>query len=101
MLIQKTFKRDRRNAIQTAHASIDRAERLTKVFKRINQDNVKLLDCFYVDKQHENGPEIHSVYSTGDILIHNASTEKLITGYLGTHRQLTRYYAECKIPSKF
>ena len=101
MFIQKTFRRDMRNAIQTAHASIERKERISKVFERINKKGTKLLDCFYVDKGHKNGPEIHCVYSTGDIIICNAKTDLLITAYLGTYRQLTRYYKACKIPSKF
>lgn len=96
MFIQKTYRRDMRDALHTAHADIDRRDRLGEVFNRL--DSAELVDCFAVDKGHLNGLEIHSVYSTGDLLVHNARTDLLVTGYRARRGQVYRLYEACQIP---
>lgn len=56
------------------------------------------VDRFVVDHGHRNGPEVHSLSSTGIITITNERTGKLITRLIARERQIRRYYKAGKAP---
>lgn len=47
---------------------------------------------FTIDRGHEKGPEIHSITSTGIIIIQNEKTKKLITKLVANPGQIKRYF---------
>ena len=47
---------------------------------------------FKVDKGHPNGPELHTITTTGIIIIRNARTKKLVTKLIARPGQITRYF---------
>lgn len=48
--------------------------------------------CFKVDKQHENGMEIHAINRNGLIYVYNFSSRKMITVLHARPEQLKRYF---------
>lgn len=52
----------------------------------------KPVRTFLVDKGHPNGPELHTVTTTGIIVIHNARTKKLVTLLIARPGQVERYW---------
>lgn len=50
------------------------------------------MDSFVVDRDHPNGPEIHSVTDTGIIIVHNQRTGKMVTKLIARPGQVKRYY---------
>lgn len=54
----------------------------------------KQVTSFVVDKHHKNGPEIHTITTTGLIVIRNYFTKKLVTILIARPGQIHRYYAE-------
>lgn len=53
----------------------------------------QIIRTVFWDKHHPDGPEIHTISSTGIITIYNALTGKLITQLIARPAQLQRYYA--------
>ena len=51
-----------------------------------------VIDSFFVDRGHKNGPEIHSVTSTGIIIVHNQKSGKMVTKLIARPGQIARYY---------
>lgn len=51
-----------------------------------------IVDSFIVDRGHPDGAELHSVTDTAIIIIHNLSTNKLITELIARPEQLRRLY---------
>ncbi len=49
---------------------------------------------FKVDKGHPNGPELHTITTTGIIIIRNARSHKLVTKLIARPGQIRRYYKE-------
>ena len=45
-----------------------------------------------VDRGHYNGPEIHTISSTGIITIQNQRTKKIVTRLIARPGQIMRYY---------
>lgn len=45
-----------------------------------------------VDKGHPNGPELHTVTTTGIIIIRNKRTNKMITKLIARPSQISRYF---------
>ena len=45
-----------------------------------------------IDRGHVNGPEIHTISSTGIITIQNQRTHKMITRLIARPGQIARYY---------
>lgn len=56
------------------------------------RDKIRPHTAFIVDKHHENGLEIHVVYSDATIKIFNYRTKRLITVLYGRVPQVIRYY---------
>ena len=60
-----------------------------------------IVDSFVVDRGHPDGAELHSVTDTAIIIIHNLSTNKLITELIARPEQLRRLYRSvCKEPPR-
>lgn len=82
------------------HYMTDRAQREQKI-KEIGVG--KVLDSFYQDRGHRNGPEIHVVTSTGIIIIYNARTRVMVTKKIARPKQIedlyiSKYNSTSKIP---
>ncbi len=67
-----------------------RKNRLESYFKLKEVGSV--YDSFIVDKNHENGDEVHVITSTGFIMVFNLKTKKFITVLHARPMQLKRYY---------
>ena len=51
-----------------------------------------------VDRGHHNGPEIHTISSTGIITIQNQYTKKVVTKLIARPGQIARYYTNEQPP---
>jgi hypothetical protein len=71
------------------HYVKDRVER-ERLIKTIGIG--KEVATFKVDKGHPNGPELHTITSTGIIIIRNARTHKLVTKLIARPNQIRRYF---------
>jgi hypothetical protein len=71
----------------TRHAN----ERATRFEKYSQYLNAKTMAILLVDKQHENGNEIHEILESGIIKIYNENTKKLITILAIRTGQIWRY----------
>lgn len=49
---------------------------------------------FVVDKGHRNGPELHTITTTGIIIVRNARTKKMVTKLIARPNQIRRYFDE-------
>lgn len=54
-------------------------------------DNYTLVNSYVVNTGHENGLEIHSVYSNGMVVIANQDSRKIVTVLIARPMQLKRY----------
>ena len=52
------------------------------------------LDTIRVDRHHINGAELHTITSTGIIIIRNERTNKIVTKLIARPGQIKRYYDE-------
>ena len=73
----------------SAHYANDRQSR-EKLIEEIGYGTI--VKTVVVDRGHRNGPEIHSISSTGIIIIRNQRTNKLITKLIARPGQIIRYY---------
>ena len=63
--------------------------------ERFIQDKIgygDIVETFYWDRGHPDGPENHVLTSTGIILIYNAITNRLVTTLIARPGQIRRYY---------
>lgn len=77
----------------TLHLNDERLSRLNKALEL--NENAEVHQSFYVDKGHENGPEIHNITRNSMIFIINARTKRFITVLLARPNQVKRLYKEC------
>lgn len=75
---------------KTIHFTNDRNERINYIINEIGVGTI--IDSFIVDKGHKNGEEIHSITTTGIIIIQNLRTKKLVTMLIARPQQIRRYY---------
>lgn len=75
---------------ETRHYQKERSTREQLIQDVIGYGNV--VDKFYWDKGHKDGPEIHCITDTGIIIIYNAITERLVTTLIARPMQIERYY---------
>jgi hypothetical protein len=68
----------------------ERKNRLESYFKLKEVGSV--YDSFIVDKNHDNGDEVHVITSTGFIMVFNLNTKRFITVLHARPMQLKRYY---------
>lgn len=73
------------------HYVMDRIER-EKLIQKIGIGVA--LDTIRVDRNHKNGAELHTITSTGIIIIRNERTEKIVTKLIARPGQIKRYYDE-------
>ena len=73
------------------HYNRDRIER-EKLIKLIGMG--KEVATFRIDRHHINGAELHTITSTGIIVIRNEKTNKLITKLIARPNQIKRYFTE-------
>ena len=52
------------------------------------------IDTIRVDRNHKNGAELHTITSTGIIIIRNERTNKIVTKLIARPGQIKRYYDE-------
>ena len=63
--------------IDSEHYKEKRCTRESLISDVIGEGNV--IDSFFVNRGHKDGPEIHSITDTGIILIHNQKSGKMVT----------------------
>ena len=71
------------------HYVSDRIER-EKLIQKIGVGIA--LDTIRVDRNHKNGAELHTITSTGIIIIRNERTNKIVTKLIARPGQIKRYY---------
>ena len=73
------------------HYVSDRIER-EKLIQKIGVGVA--VDTIRVDRNHKNGAELHTITSTGIIIIRNERTNKIVTKLIARPGQIKRYYDE-------
>lgn len=53
---------------------------------------------FKVDRGHRNGPELHTITTTGIVIIENERTHKLVTKLIARPAQIKRYFGDDNSP---
>lgn len=76
--------------IDSEHYKEKRCTRESLISDVIGEGNV--IDSFFVNRGHKDGPEIHSITDTGIILIHNKKSGKMVTKLIARPGQIARYY---------
>lgn len=76
--------------MNTKHYTNDRRERENLIKTVIGEG--KEFQTFTVDRGHRNGPELHTITTTGIIIIRNARTKKIITKLIARPAQIKRYF---------
>ena len=76
--------------IDSEHYKEKRCTRESLISDVIGEGNV--IDSFFVNRGHKDGPEIHSITDTGIILIHNQKSGKMVTKLIARPQQIQRYY---------
>lgn len=76
--------------IDSEHYKEKRYTRESLISDVIGEGDV--IDSFFVDRGHKDGPEIHSVTSTGIIIVHNQKSGKMVTKLIARPGQIARYY---------
>lgn len=75
---------------QTTHYAQTKASRYNLINSVIGWGET--VRSFVYDRGHPNGPEIHTVTSTGIVIVRNQRTKKLITLLIARPHQITRLY---------
>ena len=78
--------------IDSEHYKEKRCTRESLISDVIGEGNV--IDSFFVNRGHKDGPEIHSITDTGIILIHNQKSGKMVTKLIARPGQIARYYLD-------
>ena len=52
----------------------------------------KPVQTFKVDRGHRNGAELHTITTTGIIIVRNAKTKKVVTKLIARPNQIKRYF---------
>ena len=78
--------------------SMDNTSHITKRSKRLQVANMllvnekaSLIGYYVIDKNHDNGLEVHAVYNNGIVKIYNYDTSKFITCLICREAQIKRY----------
>ena len=75
---------------KTSHA-VNRSKRLQVAERLIFEESAKVVKIAVVNKEHENGNEVHIVYNNGVVKIYNEHTRKFITVLIAKVPQIERY----------
>ena len=76
--------------LKTLHINEERFKRVETYYSTL--DSGKWVASFIVDKNHENGREIHVIYTNRLIEIYNERTRKFITVLYARNGQIKRYF---------
>lgn len=76
--------------MDTKHYTNDRRTREEVIQKVIGEG--KEFQTFVIDRGHKNGPELHTITTTGIIIIRNARTKKIVTKLIARPNQIKRYF---------
>ena len=82
--------------MKTQHFIKDRQERLNFIKENIGYG--EKVASFYWDRGHQNGAEIHTVTSTGLIIIKNYRTKNIVTVLIARPNQIKRLYGDTAVP---
>lgn len=73
------------------HYNMDRIKR-EEIIRKIGMgEEIKTVR---VDRHHRNGAELHTITSTGIIVIRNENTHKMVTKLIARPNQIKRYFEE-------
>lgn len=75
---------------ETKHFAGDRLDRHRRIVEECGHGTQ--ICSFIVDKGHEHGHEIHTLYTNGVIVVRNAKTKRFITELIAREGQITRYF---------
>jgi hypothetical protein len=75
--------------MNSKHYTEDRQKREALIQKIGLGEIIKTVE---IDRGHKNGPEIHTISSTGIITIYNKYSKKLVTKLIARPGQIRRYY---------
>ena len=76
--------------MNTKHYTNDRQKREEIIRNVIGEG--KEVETFKIDRGHRNGPELHTITTTGIIIIRNARTKKIVTKLIARPAQIKRYF---------
>lgn len=76
--------------MNTKHYTNDRKKREELIQNVIGEG--KEVETFTIDRGHRNGPELHTITTTGIIIIRNAKTKKIVTKLIARPAQIKRYF---------
>lgn len=79
-----------RSSVETIHFAKDRVVRHTKITTILGYG--KQIGSFVVDRNHPNGNEIHTIYSSGVIVVRNVHTKMIVTEMVARAPQIARYW---------
>lgn len=74
----------------TSHI-MKRSKRLQIANMLLVSEKASLIGYYVVNKNHDNGLEVHAVYNNGIVKIYNYSTSKFITCLICREAQVKRY----------
>lgn len=75
---------------ETLHV-VKRSKRLQIAQRLINEECAKVCKIAIVNKEHNNGNEVHMIYNNGIIKVYNENTHKFITVLIAREPQIARY----------
>ncbi len=75
--------------MESRHYTFERTER-EEIIEKIGIG--KAVATFRIDRGHINGPELHTITTTGIIIIRNERTNKMITKLIARPKQIERYF---------
>ena len=75
---------------ETLHV-MKRSKRLQIAQRLINEESAKVCKIAVVNKEHNNGNEVHMIYNNGVIKVYNENTHKFITVLIAREAQIERY----------
>lgn len=74
------------------HYNYKRGKRERFIEKHLHGDG-NIIDGFIVDRNHPDGPEVHSLTDNGVIIIHNLESGALVTKLIARPKQIERLYS--------
>ena len=79
--------------MESRHYTFERTER-EEIIEKIGIGEA--VATFRIDRGHINGPELHTITTTGIIIIRNERTNKMITKLIARPKQIERYFDNIK-----
>ena len=83
---------------KTLHYADDRQIRERFIMETLGGDGNPVA-TIYVDNNHKNGLEVHTLTDHGVIIIRNKRTHKLITKLIARPNQMKKFFTHGEVPS--